>query len=146
MEFAMKVLNYALALICTVAVIGCFHATIETGQPASGDTIEESFASCWVFGLVPPSTVSAAAKCPHGVARVETQRSFVNSLVSFITFSIYTPIEIKVTCAAKSSAMIPFHAPDIVIETGATDEQIVDGFKRAADLTVESGKPVFIEY
>jgi hypothetical protein len=31
---------------------------------------------------------------------VETQLSFVNQLVSFLTLSIYTPMEIKVTCAA----------------------------------------------
>lgn len=96
---------------------------------------------------MPPSTISAAAKCQHGVAKVETQRSFVNSLVSIITLNIYTPMEIKVTCASKSSAMIPSsHVPDIVIENGATDEQILDGFQRAAEMTVASGKPVYIDY
>ena len=142
----MKVLNYVLALILINAVTGCFHATIETGQAASTEIIEEPWALCWVFGLIPPSTISAAAKCPHGVAKVETQRSFLNGLVSAITFQIFTPMEIKVTCAAKSSAMIPYHAPDIVIETGSTDEQILDGFQRAAELTVHSNKPVYIEY
>ena len=142
----MKVLTLLLVLVVVVAVLGCFHATIETGMPKSMETIEEPWAACWVFGLVPPSTISAVAKCPHGVAKVETQRSFLNSLVSIVTFSIFTPMEIKVTCAAKGTAMLPSTAPDIVVESGATDQQILDGFQKAAELTVQSGKPVFIEY
>src|ERR1041384_1774606 len=81
--------------------LGCYHATVETGAPASNEIVSKSFASGWIFGLVPPSTVATAAKCPNGVAKVETQLSFVNQLVSFLTLYIYTPMNIKVTCAAK---------------------------------------------
>jgi len=49
--------------------------------------------------LVPPSTVETQQKCPKGVSKVETQLSFPNMLVSFLTLSIYTPMDIKVTCA-----------------------------------------------
>ena len=31
-----------------------------------------------------------------------TQRSFINGLVSFLTFNIYTPMQITATCAAGS--------------------------------------------
>ncbi|HWZ28871.1 MAG TPA: hypothetical protein VNX15_09935 [Gemmatimonadales bacterium] len=82
-----------------VSTAACFHATIETGLAPSTTVIEESFASGWIFGLVPPNTVSTQAKCPR-VSKVETQHSFVNMLVAFVTFQIYTPIDIKVTCAA----------------------------------------------
>ena len=37
-------------------------------------------------------------KLPRGVSRVETQLSFLNGLVSVLTFSIFTPVEITVTC------------------------------------------------
>jgi len=83
---------------------GCYHATVDTGLPASNDHIHKAFASSWIAGLVPPSTVETASECPNGVARVETQQSFVNQLVGFITFGIYTPMQIDVTCAARSSA------------------------------------------
>jgi len=33
-----------------------------------------------------------------GVARVETQQSFLNGLVSLLTLSIFTPMEITITC------------------------------------------------
>jgi hypothetical protein len=84
-----------------VLLAGCYHATVETGRPPSPQVVEKSFASGWVLGLVPPSTVSTAAKCPDGVSKVETQLSFVNQLVSILTAGIYTPMEIKATCAAK---------------------------------------------
>ena len=83
-----------------IAATGCYHATIETGLSPSPQVIEQTFASGWIFGLIPPNTVSTQAKCPKGVSKVETQHSFVNMLVQFITFSIYTPMDIKVTCAA----------------------------------------------
>ena len=90
-------------LICIMAVVlcaGCYHATVETGAAPSNLVIHKSFASGWIFGLVPPSTVETQSRCPNGPAKVETQLSFVNLLVSFLTLSIYTPMEIKVTCAA----------------------------------------------
>jgi hypothetical protein len=37
---------------------------------------------------------------PQRGAKVETQLSFVNQLVSFLTLGIYTPMQIEVTCAA----------------------------------------------
>ncbi len=81
----------------------CYHATVETGATPSNVVIHKSFASSWIFGLVPPSTIETQNRCPHGPAKVETQLSFVNQLVSFLTLSIYTPMEIKVTCAAPGT-------------------------------------------
>jgi hypothetical protein len=78
---------------------GCYHATVETGLAPSPQTVEKAWASGWLYGLVPPSTVETQQKCPKGVSKVETQLSFPNMLASAITFSIYTPMSIKVTCA-----------------------------------------------
>lgn len=87
-----------------IASVGCYHATVETGAPPSLDVVEKSFASGWIYGLVPPSTISTAAKCPNGVSKVETQLSFVNQVVSFLTLGIYTPMSIKATCAGTGAA------------------------------------------
>ena len=81
---------------------GCYHATIETGLPPGNQTLEDRWASGWIYGLVPPSTVETMERCPNGVARVETQLSFLNQLVNLLTFGIYTPMEIVVTCAASN--------------------------------------------
>jgi hypothetical protein len=89
-----------LPLIAAAIVLsGCYHATIETGATPAPMTIENHWASGWVYGLVPPSTIDARQKCPKGVAKVDTQVSFANQLVSFLTIGIYTPMDITVTCA-----------------------------------------------
>jgi hypothetical protein len=96
--------NLILGAASFVALTACYHATVETGATPSPIVIDKEFASSWIYGLVPPSTISIAEKCPHGVAKVETQHTFVNQLVGFITLGIYTPMQIRVTCAAAGSA------------------------------------------
>lgn len=137
----------AIAVAAALYVLpGCYHATIDTGLPPSGTVIHQTFASGWIYGLVPPKTVEAASKCPHGVARVETQLSFVNQLVSFLTFGIYTPMEIKVTCAAGGGAELPLAPADIVVAADASSEAVKQAFMKAADLAVAEGRPVYVEY
>ncbi len=95
----MRVLRATLRLVALLAVAGCYHAIVNTGLPPSPTTIEEPWASGFIYGLVPPNPVETMQKCPRGVAKVETQHSFLNSLVAGLTFGIYTPITITVTCA-----------------------------------------------
>lgn len=95
-------------LLCVV-VIGvllssCYHAQIITDAQPSGEVIDEPWAHGFIFGLVSPEEIRTANECANGVAQVDTQISFLNGLVSAITFSIYTPMHITVTCAAEASA------------------------------------------
>jgi|AP12_2_1047962.scaffolds.fasta_scaffold32915_2 hypothetical protein len=99
-------------LALATALVGCYHATIETGAKPSTDTVEKKWASGWVFGLVPPSTVETTAKCPSGVAKVDTQLGFANMLVGMLTFGIYTPMDIRVTCAEGTAGGTAFVVPD----------------------------------
>lgn len=127
-----------------VAVIGCYHATINTGLTPSSQTIEKSFASGWIYGLIPPSTVETQMQCPHGAAKVETQLSFVNMLVGFLTLDIYTPMNIKVTCAAAGKTGLLPTGPTIDVGVNATPEQLRDAIARAAIISARLGEPVFI--
>lgn len=88
---------------------GCYHATIETGRAPSPQQIDIPWANSFVYGLVPPATVDAEAECASGVARVETQHSFLNGLVQLLTWGIYTPMHITVTCASaeEEEAYLP---------------------------------------
>lgn len=99
-------------LIAGLLLGGCYHATIETGAKPSTVVVEKKWASGWIFGLVAPSTIETQAKCPNGVAKVETQLSFVNMLVSFLTLNIYTPMDIRATCAEGAGAMSGLAVPD----------------------------------
>jgi hypothetical protein len=93
-----------LLLIGMIATSGCYHATIDTGVTPSQVVVRKPWASGWLFGLVPPSTTATMAQCPAGVAKVETKLSFLNGLVSTLTMSIYTPMSVRVTCAAGPEA------------------------------------------
>lgn len=86
-----------------IVLPGCYHAVVDTGLAPGTQVIDKQWAHGFLYGLVPPSTVETAAKCPHGVARVETQQSFVNGLARLLTFGIYTPMQITVTCAATGA-------------------------------------------
>jgi hypothetical protein len=131
---------------CFVVLGGCFHATIETGLAPSPQVIDQPWASAWVYGLVPPKTVETMAKCPDGVSKVETQLSFLNGLVALLTFSIYTPMSIKVTCASGGHASIPSGASTIQLGERPTAAQVQDALARAAAQSVARGAPVYLEF
>ncbi|MGB5107652.1 MAG: Bor family protein [Candidatus Zixiibacteriota bacterium] len=136
-----------LALIAGIALLlfaGCYHATIETGASPSTTVYKQAWASSWVYGLVPPKTVEAQAKCPGGVSRVETKLSFLNQLVGFLTIGIYTPMEITVTCAGSGTADVDAPEIDIVCKTG-TNDAIEKAFAEAATKSVELGRPVYVQ-
>lgn len=130
-----------ISMVGVVAFVaaGCYHATIDTGLPPGNQGIEQGFASSFLWGLVPPATVETANQCPNGVARVETQISFVNGLVNILTFSIYTPMSISVTCAAGMDDGADLPEVD-ASASGATPQ----AFMEAADRAVETGGPVLV--
>lgn len=113
-----------------------------SGQP-SGQVVEESWAHGFVYGLVPPSTVEVAQQCPNGVARVETQLSFLNQLASFLTFGIYTPMEISVQCAAGAVAQTD---AEMRVAPGATAEEARSALAQAALQSAELEQAVVVRF
>ncbi|MCZ6915454.1 MAG: Bor family protein [Gemmatimonadetes bacterium] len=131
--------------VLAVAGAGCYHATIETGLPPSDRTLEDAWAPAWIGGLVSPKTVETAERCPDGVAKVETQLSFLNQLVSVLTIGIYTPMSIKVTCAARSAR--PQDADggaELRIPEGASLDEKQQALEAAAALSAVKGYAVFV--
>src|SRR5215207_2149857 len=113
----------AAAVVAAFALTGCYHAVIQTGRPESTDVISIKWANSFIFGLVPPPIVETAARCTNGVAKVETQHSFLNMLARFVTFSLYTPMQIDVTCAARGTAS----AESVIkVENGKTAQQAMN--------------------
>ena len=78
---------------------GCYHAVIDTGRAPAGEPHVTPWAHGFIYGLVPPKVTETNKACPAGVAKVETQQSFLNGLVGGITWGIYTPMTISYTCA-----------------------------------------------
>lgn len=139
----------AMMFVATVLLSSaCFHATIETGLPASSETISKAWAHGFVFGLVPPSTVETAAKCKNGVAKVETQHSFLNMLAMFLTADLYTPIQIDVTCASSSkmSALNGSADETVIRASNGTLEAAAAALNEAALATMRTGKPSLVVF
>lgn len=64
------------------------------------------------------------------MARVETRLSFLNQLASFITWGIYTPMSIEVTCASGSN----------MDDDGA---RVVDS-PEGAEAALDAGEPFYL--
>ncbi|HXY69098.1 MAG TPA: hypothetical protein VEH62_06585 [Gemmatimonadales bacterium] len=94
----MRVGKKVLVLGGFVALTACYH-TITTTNVTPGPTHVEAWVPAFIAGLV-PGKVDAAKLCNgKPVASVDAQASFLNLLVGFVTFSIFTPMQVTVTCA-----------------------------------------------
>lgn len=129
-----------LAVLGLVLVMaGCYKTTVNTGLTPGSDTIEKPWAHSFVAGLVPIETINAASECPNGVARVETQHTFLNMVAYIATGGIYSPMSITVTCARgnmEEAAVIDVDVED----TDAVARAIQDAAVRSWD----SGEAVFL--
>ena len=142
----MKCFSYAILFAVAFASAGCFHAKVTTGLVPSATVIDNTFASSWVYGLVPPETIEAASECPNGVAIIETELSFVNQLVGFLTIGIYTPMHIKITCAESNSTAAAIGDPDVLISDGASERETEEAFNIAIDVAVATGEAVYVRF
>ncbi len=116
----MRAYKLYVALIATFAIAGCYHIRYTTNQPPAPAPNLDEWHHDLIFGLAevsPPVNVSQA--CPNGFAAVENQETFVNGLVTFLTFSwIWEPTTVTVTCsgnkadAPQSSGTAPIAAAD----------------------------------
>ncbi len=126
-----------LVVAAALATTGCYHAVIDTGRPASGTTITKPWAHSFLYGLVPPEIVQTASQCPNGLAKVETQHSFLNSVAAAITFGIYTPIQIDVQCASSGGDR------DAVLDRPVgTDPRVF--LAHAAQVSMDLQTPVYV--
>ena len=121
----------------------CFHAIITTGAGESSTVVEKPWASSFVFGLVPPNPLDVSSQCKNGVAKVETQHSFLNGLVALLTLEIYTPMDIKVTCAGSGRHA---DAQSIKVPANASPSERQGAMREAADLARTSGGPVYVKF
>ena len=140
----MKTIRAMFGVVAVLASSACFHATIETGLPASSEVVSNAWAHGFIYGLIPPSTVSTAAQCKNGVAKVETQHSFLNGLAALITFSLYTPMQIDVTCAS-SNRMSALDPATIKAKDSSPDALRV-AIAEAVALSQRSGQASFVVF
>jgi hypothetical protein len=133
-------LSLLTAAAAAVVLSGCYRAVVDTGRAPSDVVINKPWANSFIYGLVPPPVTQTAQQCAGGVAQVVTQHSFLNGLVAGLTFGIYTPMTITVTCA-RANAVLP-GAP--VLHVGAADAAAT--FDRAIELADRTSGAVYIKF
>lgn len=138
-----RLLLFAL-LACTLTLTGCYHATVVTGAEPGSQTIEKPWATSFINGLIPPETVDATQQCNNGVARVETQLSFLNQIVAGLTFGLYSPMTITVTCASGGSMSDAGSSSTDMTVTSDTRAEIQQSLQKAADRTARTGEPTSV--
>jgi hypothetical protein len=128
------------ALGATVLLAGCYHQVVETGLPAGSTTITKGWHPTWIFGLVAATPIDVRSECPSGVAYASTRMTFANGLVGGLTFGIFTPHEVKITCASRG-ALLP-GTETVRVATEATPAAVHEAVGRAAFQAFTTGRSV----
>lgn len=139
--FKKSVFLFALAMLMS----GCYHAQVTTGLEASSEVYQKKWATGFIAGLVPPDVVDATEHCSNGVAKVETRHSFLNMVAQAITFSLYSPMEITVTCASGMGAVNGDNEP-IELAKSSSKEIQQKTYSEAVSVATQTQKPVYIEF
>ena len=90
----MKKMLFSAAL--AMLITGCAQQTFTVGNKPTAVTPKETITHhFFVSGIGQEKTVDAAKICggAENVVKTETQQTFVNGLLGFITLGIYTPLE-----------------------------------------------------
>jgi hypothetical protein len=140
----MKQLRSVLTVAGALVFAGCYHAIINTGATPNGQTIKEEWAHSFVHGLVPPKVIETAQRCPGGVARVETQLSFLNMVATAVTFGIYSPMTIEVQCAGGGRDQDEDLA--IAVRRDATTQEKRAAVTRAVTAAQAAGQALYIQF
>ena len=131
-------------VVAATLASGCWHATINTGKAPGSQVINNDWQTNWFFGLIPGEPIDASA-CKSGVAKVETQHSFLNLVVAAFVGIVWSPITVTVTCAAGGSASLT-PADRVVGHAGSTTAETAAAIQAATKLASETGSPVFVKF
>jgi hypothetical protein len=132
------------AAICLAATIGCYHQVVQTGLSPGTTVISKPWTATWLWGLVPAGAIDVTQQCASGIATVETQMSFMNGLVGVLTLGIYTPRDVKVTCASGTASVSGMSQIQVAGNARAEERQVA--FERAIAEATLTGKPVAVNF
>ena len=134
-----------LMLVMSISFISCYNASVITDKTPSDVIIEKPWALSFVYGLIPPATIDASEKCKNGIAKVETELSFLNQLVSGLTGGLITPMHITVTCAVADLGNLNTTQINLfTVNKGSELIEIQETFKQAADQAVLSTNEAYV--
>jgi hypothetical protein len=134
-------------LVAVTLLAACFHQVVQTGRKPGPVVVQQEWVKTWIFGLIAADPIDVRRQCPSGVATVETQQSFPNTLVGMVTIGIFTPQTVKITCAAAGSSPSPSpDALEVLIPKSATREQGLELVNGAIRTSFSTHKTVVLRF
>ena len=101
---------------CSTYRIGYRDATVAPG----GQTHEVS-QNFFLWGLAGGDQVALDRLCSNGVASIDSERSFVDGVLSVITAGLYTPMTVRVQCTSGTSYQLERGPDGEVLVTASKD-------------------------
>jgi len=132
----------SLVLALGLLLSGCYHQVVQTGRTPGPTTVEKPWTATWLWGIVPATPIDVTQNCPGGIATVETKTTFMNGLVGALTLGIYTPRDVKVTCAtgtARGTGLKEF-----IVARDASQDTAADVWSAAIAESARTQQPVLI--
>jgi len=139
----MRTVSRLSLVVSALLVSACFHQIVQTGRTPGTTVVERPWTATWLWGLVPAEEINVVSQCPNGVATIETQQSFLNGLVGGLTLGIYTPQEVRVTCASGGASLPGRH---IDVAHDAPVSARITAIHQAIALAVETHETVQVRY
>lgn len=94
----------AAAALGALALTGCYKVQVMSNPSVVRGVERSSWQNFFIFGLVGEARVDVRELCGGGqAATVETGMSFMNGLGSAVTFGLWAPRTVVVTCAAGTA-------------------------------------------
>jgi hypothetical protein len=89
------------ALIATAVLLagnaGCHTMRFDVAK-APGLPVVTERQSFYLWGLTPTVRIDMRARCPHGVAQLTEETTFLNGVFEFLTLGIWSPRTMYYSC------------------------------------------------
>jgi Bor protein len=131
--------------LCVALSTGCYRQVVHTSLAPSNRAVEHWFVSIWAWGLIPAKPIDVRRECTGGVATIMAEQSRANVFIAILTVGIYTPMHVRVTCAAEPITA-PRRPDDVTIPSGASEDESAEILLRAVERVSETGTPVVVRF
>lgn len=87
-------------IVGSAFLFGCAAQTFNINEGSAAAPTEQKSQHFFISGLGQQQAIDAAKVCGGAdkIIKVEAQHTFVNGVLGFVTFGIYTPRDAKVYC------------------------------------------------
>ncbi|MDT8368702.1 MAG: Bor family protein [Longimicrobiales bacterium] len=95
---------------------GCLEHTYTSGAGApEGPVVYRSWHSHWLGGLIGEKNVTVEEHCPSGNATIHDEQTFLNGLVTAVTFGIYAPTRATIRCDEGTEVNLELTGGEVVM-------------------------------